>query len=223
MKKYLMRIVWTLVFLSPAIGLVIAQPWSSSAAKPGGNTDKQIVRPVTAQGEPARGWSVQAEEAPGDFRCVGASPVAVDRGIVTCGRATDFTIACWKSTNHTVLCLRDPQVKRLARIAYEGSFPSEPATDSPIPLEVDLKYYGMCLVRDGGPTLAPPSQPTWAATYACTSTKHGSGYLFGAASQPGGIDQTKHLWVVHWKNEHRRNAKLVEDRVVTAYLVGNAV
>ncbi|WP_460604779.1 hypothetical protein [Jatrophihabitans fulvus] len=226
-----MRFLVTLVILSPAIGVVIVHPWTHSAdastpkkkvvaARP--KTVEQIVRPVTAQGAPADGWSVQAEQMPDGFRCVGSSPVAVDPGIATCGAPEDFTIACWKSTDRTVLCLRDPKVKRLARIGYAGSFPSSPAPTLAIPLEVGLRYFGTCMVRDGGAALTPPAHPTWTATYACASSKHGLGYLVGPRSGSGGIDRSTRLWTVHWKNAHRPNGKIVKDRVVTAYVVGNA-
>lgn len=223
MKKFLGRVLWTVVFLSPAIGLVIAHPWSTASAHPPpAKTVQLVVRPVTAQGEPADGYQVVVEEAPDGFRCTGSSPVAVTAGVATCGRPDDDTIACWKSSDHTVLCLRDPRSHRLSRIPYVGSFPATPVTATPEPMALDLHFYGSCSLRTGGSTTRLAAHPSWSATYACTSPKHGPGYLYGPGGSSVGLDRSVAWWRAQWTNLKKSSPKLDNDRVNTAYRVGTA-
>lgn len=178
-----------------------------------------VVRPVTHSGLPAPGYSV-VRERDDSFLCTdGPSPVAVDANIRFCGYSATNTVACWKSAvPTTVLCLRDPRTRTLARISYQLRFAPTAAPAHPVPQALVLDDGTRCLIRDGGAWNLLPGHPTWVGWYSCSGARDVYGPLGG-----NGIDQTTHNWTVHTVRFSAGKAPtIVTHSVKTAYYVGSA-
>ncbi|MGI8524244.1 MAG: hypothetical protein ACR2K3_13200 [Nocardioides sp.] len=177
------------------------------------HTHRVVVRPVDANGHRVTGWSVSRLK--GSASCDGASPAAVDDGIVTCFPTAYYLPACWKSRHHTALCLRDARTRKLVRVRYTGSFGSGTAPQRPSPLDLDLARGQQCDLRFGGAWSQLPSHPEWVGFYSCD---HGS--VYGPPSGDG-VNRTHPRWSVHvWKSGTKQ--RVVTRRVRTAYVVGTA-
>ena len=85
------------------------------------HTHHVVVRPVDDTGHAEPGWKVHREKDL-TVQCDGTSAAAVNDGIYSCFPAAAYLPACWPSTHHTVLCLRDARHKNLVRLRYTGSF-----------------------------------------------------------------------------------------------------
>ncbi|HET6878213.1 MAG TPA: hypothetical protein VFH38_11840 [Jatrophihabitans sp.] len=199
-------------------GAAVAAAGPAGAAGPSAaqlhRTAKIVVRPVYDNGTPVAGWKVVKQKIPG-FTCdSGPSYVAVDPNIRYCGFSATYTVACWKSTHHTVLCMRDPRVHKLARIRYTGSFGNVKAPAHPSPQALGLFGKGYCLVRDGGAWGSVKGHPRWNGTYSC-----GRGSLYGPGRD--GIDRSVNPWRVHLVLNLNRPT-IRERRVATAYYAGTA-
>ena len=176
------------------------------------NTKQFVVRPVHANGRPVKGYTVTKESFPG-FTCDAASPVAVDPNIRTCGPSATYTVACWKSTHHTVLCLRNARSKQLVRIHYTGVFHRVSAPKHPMPQVLRLANRDVCLVRDGGAWGVVTGHPQWNGTYSC---RHGDVYGLN-----DGIKESAHPWRVHVvTNPGSPQQQIVVRRVLRAWFVG---
>lgn len=185
---------------------------ASAAAR---HTTRVVVRPVHGDGTPVAGWKVVRERIPA-FTCNGgASTVAVDPNIVYCGFPSTNTVACWKSRNHTALCLRDPRVHKLYRIRYQGAFRPAKAVKHPSPQSFTLLGGGYCTIRDGGAWPTIKNHPRWYGTYGC-GTKGG---VYGRARD--GIDRSVNPWRVHLVVNPNRPT-IHNRRVGTAYYAGTA-
>jgi hypothetical protein len=180
------------------------------------HTQRVVVRPVHANGTPVAGYTVTKEKIPG-FACTdGASTVAVSPNIRYCGFSATYTVACWKSANHTVLCLRNPRVKSLVRIAYTGTFTPVAKPKLPSPQAIGLFNGGYCTIRDGGAWGYVQGHPNWYGTYGCRRV---------AVYGPGrdGIDRSVNPWRVHTVSSPTGTpGSIVNRRVRTAYYVGTA-
>lgn len=184
------------------------------AAAAHGSTARVVVRPVHSDGTPVSGWKVVHERIPA-FSCTGgASNVAVDPNIVYCGFPSTNTLACWKSRNHTVLCVRDPLVHKLYRIRYQGTFHPAKAVTRPSPLSLALAGGDYCMSRDGGTWPSVKHHPSWYATYICTK-----GAVYGRGRD--GINRTVNPWRVHLVLSPFQPT-IRDRRVDTAYYVGTA-
>lgn len=178
------------------------------------HTKRVVVRPVRANGHAVHGYTVKRESFDG-FTCdEGASPVAVDANIRFCGPSASYTVACWKSTHHTVLCLRNPRAKQLARIRYTGTFTHVAAPKHPSPQALRLFNGNYCLVRDGGAWGEVKGHPKWFGDYSC---KHGID-VYGRGRD--GIVRSVNPWRVHTVRDLGGN--YVNRRVKIAYYVGTA-
>lgn len=178
-------------------------------------TKRIVVRPVTATGRPAAGFTVARESIPG-FACDGgASAGAVDPDIRFCGFSATYTVACWKSTNHTVLCLRDPASRRLVRIRYDGGFTHVAAPRRPTPQSLRLGNGEYCTIRDGGAWSIAVRHPFWVGDYSCTRDA-----VYGPPNGDG-VDRSHPLWTVYTLAPSGRGP-VTRRRVLTAYFVGTA-
>jgi hypothetical protein len=126
-------------------------------------------------------------------------------------------VSCWKSRNHTVLCLRDPQKKQLVRIRYSGPItPAARAPRRPSPQALTLFTGSYCEIRDGGAWAMIKGHPNWFGHYSCTHNA-----IYGRGD---GINRTFNPWTVHVVNNPNNNTPnaIAVRRVRTAYYVGTA-
>ena len=178
-------------------------------------TKRVVVRPVHANGSPARGFTVSKESFP-DFTCdQGASTVAVDANIRFCGSSLTYTVACWKSAKHTVLCLRDPASKKLVRIRYTGHFSHVAAPKRVTPQALRLGNRAYCMIRGGGAWPTPVRHPSWVGYYSCAK-----GAVYGPPNGDG-INRSHKLWTVYTLAASGEGPAS-KRRVLTAYYVGTA-
>lgn len=199
---------------SPSAHASAASSTSAAGALP--HTRQVVVRPVHANGTPVAGYTVTRESIDG-FSCdEGPSPVAVDPGIRFCGFSATYTVACWKSAHHTVLCLRNPLTRALVRIRYTGAFAPVAAPAHPSPQALVLRGRGYCTIRDGGAWGSVPGHPHWFGTYSCLhSAIYGTG--------PDGIDRSVDPWLVHTVTGYTGAPGSIHDRrVAVAYYAGTA-
>jgi hypothetical protein len=155
---------------------------------------------------PERGVSVQ---------CGGPAPAAVDDGIGACFPSAEYLPACWKSHDHTALCLRDARHHSLVRVRYTGAFGSPTAPHQATPQDLTLAGGQQCKIRVGGAWGQLPSHPKWVGFYSCA---HGS--VYGPALGDG-ITRTASRWTVElWRSGTRQ--RVVTRGIGTAYYVGTA-
>jgi hypothetical protein len=192
-----------------------AQP----APRPSAGTHRVVVRPVTSQGRPMRGYRVVNETIPGFICNDGPSPAAVSPNIRFCGSSATNTVACWKSaTPSTVLCLRDPQGRTLVSIKAAGRFAAIAATNHPVPQSLLLDNGTHCLIRDGGAWSAVPGHASWVGWYYCA----GAANVYGPRTGDG-IDRAEPTWTVHIvETSAGKPATISRHLVKTAYYVGTA-
>lgn len=209
----------TRVLLSTlALGAVVAATSSgtANATDPDArasidHTSRVVVRPVTAMGRAASGYTVHRESGP--LTCRDQSPTAVDPGIDTCYPSALYTPACWKSWNHTALCLRRVADTGLVRIRYSGAFAHHAVAQRRSPQGMRLLGGATCEIRIGGAWGSPPSHPSWVGWYSCTN-----GSVYGPPSGDG-IDRSQPIWRVHIL---RTDGTMVTRRVARATYVGTA-
>jgi len=211
------RLVLAITLIAAPIAALLTVA-SAAAAAPtttaATHTRIAVVRPVHADGTPATGYTVHTEHIDG-FTCSDASPVAVDRNIDFCGFSATYTVACWKSKNHTALCLRDPWTKDLARIRYSGTFVKHAAIAHPMPQALRLMNDKRCWVRDGGAWSFVVGHPHWFGTYGCQG-----GDIYGRGD---GINESTQPWRVHVvTNAGQSNQTISLHRVRKAFFVGTA-
>lgn len=171
----------------------------------------RVVRPVTAAGRPAAGWTVHKESGSAD--CWGASTAAVDDGITTCGPSAAYLPSCWKSRRHTVLCVRDVATRKLVRVHYSGAYPTATAPARPTPQRLVLRTGSACQVRVGGAWGPAPGHPYWVGFYSCES-----GSVYGPMKS-GGVNMSHPLWWVHLL---KNDGDIVTRGVRRAVFVGTA-
>jgi len=214
-----MRRMLVLVPLTAAVAAALALSVNSAVASPSHaarQTVGRIVHPVHRNGTPVAGYTVHKQHIQG-FSCTSVSPVAVDDGIASCTPDAAYAVACWKSTHHTVLCLRNPRKKVLARIRYTGRFHAGRALYKPSPQALTLFGGTYCEIRDGGAWGQVKGHPHWYGDYSCNN---------GAAVYgPGrdGINSSHEPWRVHLVWFHRNGTQTIRTREIRlAYYVGTA-
>jgi|1186.fasta_scaffold89838_2 hypothetical protein len=206
-----------LLLLVPAVLLAAFVAPVAAVAAPAAvptHTVRVVVRPVHADGRPVHGYHVTRESIPG-FSCAEVSPVAVDKNIRFCGFSYTYTVACWRSRNHTVLCLRNPWSRQLVRIRYSGRFRPVAAPRPAVPQALRLGSGNRCWIRDGGAWSTVTGHPHWFGAYGC---EHGD--VYGAND---GIQESVNPWRVHVvRNAGQSNQRIHDYRVARAYFVGTA-
>jgi hypothetical protein len=208
------RLVFVLGLLLLAVIASFSASGAAGATTP--HTKRVVVRPVRANGTPVADYHVTREND-GSFTCDEVSRVAVSANIRACGPSATYTVACWKSSHHTVLCLRDPRKKELARIPYQGSFSHVAAPKKPSPQALVLGNKRACDVRDGGAWGTVAAHPHWVGFYSCTGKV---GDVYGPAKGDG-INRKHKLWTVETVS-FGATEKITKHRVVKAYYVGTA-
>jgi hypothetical protein len=213
MRKLLPALLSAAALTAAMISLVaLATPAGASPR----HTARIVVRPVHADGRPVAGYRVSSESISG-FSCTDVSPVAVDRNIRFCGFSATYTMACWKSAHHTVLCLRDPWAKRLVRIRYTGSFRPVAAPRHPAPEGLTLGDGNRCWIRDGGAWSPVLGHPNWYGGYGCElGDVYGPGTHYGVSTR---TDPWRVHLVVDAGTSHQQ---ITDHRVAKAYFVGTA-
>lgn len=206
-----MRTALSGLLLVPLALLGLVAP-ADAQGQPAPATRTVVVRPVTADGAAAPGWRVHRERD-GSASCSDPSVAAVDDGIAECYPSALYLPSCWKSSDHTVLCLRDVTRKVLVRVRYRGAFPDVTAPEQPSPQALRLNHGQRCTLRVGGAWGTVPSHPSWLGFYSCD---HGSVY---GPPDGDGIDRDEPAWRVHLVHP---DDSVVVHSVRTAYLVGTA-
>lgn len=189
---------------------------SSTHAPSQPHTTTVVLRPVTAKGYPAPGFTVVPESGV-QVLCgppVDPSPGAVDGDILECSPSAEYAVACWPSHRAGyVLCLRDPWSKTLAEIAAVA-VPKVAAPAKPRPLAMMLSNGTRCDFRNGGAWNSLEGHPGWYGTYSCASDQA----VWGQGSESG-IDTAHPQWTVSTA-PLGGNGPLVMRTVATAYFVG---
>ncbi|HVT22367.1 MAG TPA: hypothetical protein VHE57_13375, partial [Mycobacteriales bacterium] len=116
--------------LLPLLGLaaagLTALPPVMSASASAAATVRVVVKPVTASGHPAPGFTVhRAKHAWERVDCSFKDPSvgAVSPDVEACSPSAAYAIACWKSADPgRVLCTRDPSSHALYELPRDGKF-----------------------------------------------------------------------------------------------------
>lgn len=173
------------------------------------HTHRVVVRPVTATGKPAPGWSVH-REAGKLLGCDTESSSAVDPGIDSCWPMYLYAASCWRSSSTSVLCFQLGG-HRLARITFRGKFHRSAPARHVRPQVLRLYDGQTCSIHVGGAWPPAPGHPRWFGYYAC-----GHGMVYGPASGDG-INRSRPVWRVR----EVQHGRYVTHRVRTATYVGN--
>ncbi|WP_460789637.1 hypothetical protein [Nocardioides maradonensis] len=209
----------TRVLLSTlALGAVVAAASSGTAnatdqtrASTLDHTARAVVRPVTSAGTPVAGYTVHREA--GSTDCSFQATTSVSGKVDTCLPTAYYFPSCWKSANHTALCLRHVSDTRLVRIRYSGTFAARTAVRHPSPQRLRLVGGATCDVRIGGAWGVVPSHPDWVGWYSCTN-----GSVYGPPDGDG-VDRSEPVWRVHLVTN---DGTVVTRRVAKATYVGTA-
>ena len=199
-----------------AAGLIAtAAPTALAGVQAGpAHTHRVVVRPVDKSGKAVSGWTVTSQKGL-TVSCSGAAAASVSTGILECYPTVDYLPACWKSTNHTALCLRNARKHSLVRVTYRGSWAAAAAPKRPSPQDLTLGQGQPCQLRIGGAWGVLPSHPEWQGFYSCSK-----GSVYGPAKGDG-INRAHQPWTVHlWKSGTKQD--VVVRQVATAYYVGTA-
>jgi hypothetical protein len=186
-------------------------------------TQRIVVRPVTADGHLAGGFTVKDDDTSLD--CTfnhghgSVSTVAVDPHIFYCSPDAAYAIACWKSTRaHRVLCFRDGFRKEVIR--EKGTAPTHLAKPSATHNAINLRLAGgaRCFARSGGAVGVQKHHPNWILTYFCGSARDAV-WSPPHLGDTEGTDRTHARWTV-WVGTD--NGSLHKRAVTQAYFVGTA-
>jgi pimeloyl-ACP methyl ester carboxylesterase len=186
-------------------------------------TQVQRLRPVTANGTVAAGWSVVDEGGGGDIDCSfnSASPAAEKGDIYYCSPTAERADACWVGEGRdSMLCLRDPMTRQVVRMWLEGTAgfgPTGPAeySGTPAPIRLDLDNGATCRLRNGGSWGSQEQNPDLVGFYGCDDDR----VVWAGQSSKTGIDQNGKTWTVRVGLEA---GGLSTRKVRTAYYVAMA-
>jgi hypothetical protein len=199
-------------------GAASAAPTATHALR----TAQLTVRPVTADGHAAPGYTVKPRRHDGfalDCRDKDPSPSAVDAGIDECSPSAAYAVACWRGAGtKQALCLQDPTSDTLVRYRRSGGFAETPAVEPSkrAPLALVLHSGATCSIRDGGAWGQLKRHPNWYGTYSCSNGK----VLYGTPrSHHYGVDERHPAWTVR-VGPQAGNGDVVVRRVRRAYFVG---
>ncbi|GAB4006311.1 hypothetical protein [Nocardioides ultimimeridianus] len=175
------------------------------------HTARAVVRPVTSTGTAAAGYTVHREA--GSTSCWSQATTSVSGKVDTCYPTAYYFPSCWKSANHTALCLRYVSDTELVRIRYSGTFAAKRPVLHPSPQRLTLLGGATCDIRIGGAWGVPPTHPNWVGWYSCTN-----GSVYGPPDGDG-VDRSQPVWRVHIMG---KDGSLVTRRVAKATYVGTA-
>jgi hypothetical protein len=216
------RIAIAIAAVAVTAGSVFAGAAAGAATTSAAATVKITVRPVTTSGHAASGFTVNGEPT-GSLDCTDGAPSqgAVDKNILQCFPDAEYAIACWKSTSHHALCMRNPAKAELAKIPYAGQFANTapPTAKQLAPLRLVLDNGAKCGIRDGGAWGSLKHHPQWQGAYSCT--KGGDVWLL-PSSNHNGVNESHAAWTVHTADASTAKQKVTIRKVVKAYFVGTA-
>ena len=194
-----------------------------TSTAPAPHTQRVVIRPVTATGHVAAGFTLAPPHSGDRVDCggtaLGVSPsaVAVDDGIAGCSPSAEYAVACWNGpVPNTALCFRDPWLRVVAELPDQGRLPVEKAPAVPSPLGLTLRDGSHCMIRDGGAWSSLDGHPDAFGTYSCAD-----GLVVWGTGRSDGIDRSHSLWTVQVAPGSGHGA-LRTMSVRTAYLVGTA-
>ncbi|TFD27917.1 hypothetical protein [Cryobacterium cryoconiti] len=184
-------------------------------------TERVVVRPVTAGGLPAAGFTA-TDDTTVTLDCgttaldARPSPVAVDDNILICSPSSAFTVACWPGpTPGFAACYRDPWSTEVVRLPTTAELPASVAFAEARPLGLLLGDGERCLIRSGGVWNDLDQHPGWYGTYSCSDDRA----LWAGSGD--GIDRTAPRWTVNIAPISGTEPVRTQE-VVTAYYVGTA-
>jgi hypothetical protein len=185
-------------------------------------TVRTTVRPVTADGHAASGYTVHRQGRNVSVDCSEGfpSPGAVSSDIQECSPSAAYAIACWKSaTPHRTLCMRNPRSRDLYSIRLSGRFRHAAMANrkSRAPLLLVLSDGTLCSIRDGGAWGSLKSRPRWYGSYSCS--RHGVVWSPPHAAH-WGVVESHRSWTVRTAPFNGR--RLVTRHVRRAFFVGTA-
>lgn len=186
-------------------------------------TRQIVVRPVTASGQLAPGWSARAQDL--TITCSGAlrSPVAQSNDVLYCSPSAASAIACWHAAAPSyAYCLTDPRSHTVNRFRLQDSaFPApHPSELPPAPAALDLIDGSRCSVRIGGAAARLGVHPDWVPYYFCGSGEDIA--VWAPTNAPtGGVLPGDGVWTVQ-TSATDGSKPLQTVGVGTAYFVGTA-
>ncbi len=135
-------------------------------AAPSAPTQVSALRPVTASGQPAAGWSVTPA---GSVRCGGDQDMsAVSPDIYSCGASAENLLGCWRSAMpQTLLCLRDAASRELFSYTDPEALAEVAPPALPLPVQVTLDDGTTCGIRIGGAASSQQEVPGVVPYYFC--------------------------------------------------------
>jgi hypothetical protein len=194
---------------------------STAPARPA--TQRVVIRPVTATGRLAPGYTLVARQAADQLSCGGSayptepSQVAVDDGIAYCSPSAAYAVACWPGPTHnTALCFGNPWQRQVDQLSTEGPLTGVSAPRNPSPLGLELSDGTRCSLRDGGAWGELDQHPELVGTYYCTGD-----LAVWANGHSDGIDRSSPTWTVRLA-PMSGHGTLRPVTVHTAYYVGTA-
>jgi hypothetical protein len=179
---------------------------------PAAETRIVVVRPVTAQGTPAAGYSVSAERVEAVEKCH-ASPYMRESGVYECSPSAANAVACMKSTHGTLLCLSSIAKHMLYRVRPTDALPAVTAPADPLPLGVSLTSRARCTAYYNG------TNPTVGRLFAEYECSHQVGIFTANFQHP--FDVSTAQWTAHLFNADGSGAER-RGYVHIAYYVGTA-
>jgi hypothetical protein len=183
-------------------------------------TRQVTLRPVTAAGRPAPGWTVKAGGPTIDCSAGERSAAATTDGVLTCDPSAASASACWRAADGAhAYCLYDPRTRTLSEDTLQGgAFPAaRPSEIPPAPLGVDLVGDVRCTQRDGGAASALAQHPDWVVYYYCGADA-GDAVWAAPDAADGGVSRDDGPWSVQLASSDG-SAKVREVLVGTAYFV----
>jgi hypothetical protein len=215
------RPVVLLISLLSLAGALLAATIAPASAHRAVATRITIVRPVTAAGHAAPGFTVTAD--PGDrvycdFRFPSLS--AVSPNIEWCSPTALSPVACWKAAAaHRALCMLNPRTHNVVRYGRGGPF--APTALAPArqraPLAIVLGDGDYCSFRAGGAWSSPPGHPHLIGYYGC---RHDGAVWALLHAAHYGINESQPTWTVRTAQFDSRH--VVTRRVAHAWFVGTA-
>jgi len=153
----------------PATASGRERPPSTAASAPHTATRQVTLRPVTAAGTVAPGYSLRAGTVRIDCSSGQPSPVATSGAVLYCQPSAAAAIACWQAADRThAYCLTDARATTVTEYPLRGRFGSpRPAETEPVPMAMDLADGTRCAVRVGGAAARLAAHPDWVPYYYC--------------------------------------------------------
>jgi len=203
-----------------ALGLAVAvNPSGAGAARRVTHTVKTVVRPVTAGGHVAAGFTLH-NQPNHSVNCSAQSPSpgAVSPNIEVCKPLSEYAIACWKSAvAHRALCMRNAKSKDVYQIPRTGAFAPTPIAPAAYraPLLIKLGDGDYCAIGVGTAVGTLTTHPSLYGTYGCLR----AGYVWSPVTgKHFGVNESNPLWKV--RTAPSGNHQLVTKIVVQAWFVG---